>query len=95
MILGVWALENNNPRLAKKSLERVMRFHDGGSSWIQSATVKLLFLHYLEKKDAEALKKLLPQVDEQLDLQSLMSEENKEQLISMGVLFNASELKKH
>uniref|UniRef100_A0A131YK66 Superkiller protein 3 n=1 Tax=Rhipicephalus appendiculatus TaxID=34631 RepID=A0A131YK66_RHIAP len=95
MVLGVWALENDNPRLAKKSLERVMRFHDGGSSWIQSSTVKLLFLHYLEKKDADALKKLLPQVEEQLDLQSLLSEENREQLISMGVLFNASELKKH
>ncbi|KAL1416392.1 hypothetical protein MTO96_028019 [Rhipicephalus appendiculatus] len=53
------------------------------------------FLHYLEKKDADALKKLLPQVEEQLDLQSLLSEENREQLISMGVLFNASELKKH
>lgn len=86
MVLGVWALENDNARLAKKSLERVMRFHDGGSSWIQSSTVKLLLLHYLEKKDADALKRLLPQAEEQLDLQSFLSEENQEQLISMGVL---------
>lgn len=85
MILGVWALENDNSRLAKKSLERVTRFHDGGISWIQSATMKLLLLHYLEKEDADALKKLLPQA-EKLDLQSLLSEENREQLISLGVL---------
>ncbi|XP_077514565.1 tetratricopeptide repeat protein 37 isoform X2 [Amblyomma americanum] len=85
LILGVWALENDNSRLAKKSLERVIRFHEGGSSWIRSVAVRLLLLHYVENKDSDSLKKLAEM--EQLDLQSLnLSEESKAQMISMGVL---------
>ncbi|KAK8774205.1 hypothetical protein V5799_011264 [Amblyomma americanum] len=85
LILGVWALENDNSRLAKKSLERVIRFHEGGSSWIRSVAVRLLLLHYVENKDSDSLKKLAEM--EQLDLQSLnLNEESKAQMISMGVL---------
>lgn len=83
LILAAWALEKDNPRLAEKSFRRVIKFHNGESSWVLPVAGRWLVQHYLQQKDVAALKEILDAED--MDEQSLsLSKEETEELASLG-----------
>lgn len=84
LLLGVWATESDKERLAKKSLERVMRFEDYECSWPRIAAAKMLLPQYLQTRDTAKLQNLLERIDWKSSLE--LNESQMSQLISMGFI---------
>ncbi|CAN7937754.1 unnamed protein product [Ixodes hexagonus] len=91
LLLGVWALESDKERLAKKSLERLTRFSDYESPWSWGLAARLLLPIYLRAKDTaklEARPCRLLQADKSSKESLGLTEEQMSQLISMGFIID-------
>lgn len=90
LLLGIWALESDKERLAKKSLERVARFDGYESSWSWGLAAGLLLPSYLKANDSAKIEKLLQAAKGSVESLRL-NEEQTSQLISMGFITDASQ----
>lgn len=87
LLLGIWALESDKERLAKKSLERVTRFSGYESLWPWSLAARILLPGYLKANDTARIEKLL-QADKVSEKSLGLNEEQMSQLISMGFIID-------